>query len=239
MQLIFSDDFIERLKQEPIAGLVELCSIVQENLGDDHQEWHDSDYEVLIQGYALIIALVEAKILPITAKRPILQGIINDDCFQLNQFISSVQQHSNAELKKLKLETLRSKFRNTLGAGFCYEFSQGDLNRVQELIDEIRMQITSTKSIQDDHRQRLLRRLEKLQSELHKKVSDLDRFWGLIGDAGVVLGKLGRDAKPIVDRIKEIADIVWQTQARAEELPSGTKPPMLQHGTGESEKSVE
>ena len=62
---------------------------------------------------------------------------------------------------------------------------------------------------------------------MHKKVSDLDRFWGLIGDAGVVLGKLGNDAKPIVDRIKEVAEIVWQTQSRAEELPSGTKIPLL------------
>jgi hypothetical protein len=66
-------------------------------------------------------------------------------------------------------------------------------------------------------------------SELHKKVSDLDRFWGLIGDAGVVVGKLGENAKPIVDRIREIADIVWQTQSRAEELPSGTKLPQLEH----------
>ena len=57
---------------------------------------------------------------------------------------------------------------------------------------------------------------------MHKKVSDLDHFWGLIGDAGVALGKLGNDAKPIVDRIREITGITWNTQSRAEELPSGT-----------------
>ena len=57
----------------------------------------------------------------------------------------------------------------------------------------------------------------------------MDRFWGLIGDAGVVVGKLGNDAKPIVDRIREIADIVWRTQSRAEELPSGTKLPQLEN----------
>ena len=62
---------------------------------------------------------------------------------------------------------------------------------------------------------------------MHKKISNLDRFWGLIGDAGVAIGKFGNDAKPIVDRIKEIADIVWRNQARSEELPSGTKIPFL------------
>jgi hypothetical protein len=73
----------------------------------------------------------------------------------------------------------------------------------------------------------LLSRLEKLQSELHKRVSDLDRFWGLVGDAGVVLGKLGTDAKPIVDRVREIAQITWKTQSRTEELPSNISNPMI------------
>lgn len=98
---------------------------------------------------------------------------------------------------------------------------------MQVLISQVRDLIVNDNGLEKDHKRRLLSRVEKLQSELHKKVSDLDRFWGLIGDAGVVLGKLGKDAKPIVDRIKEIADIVWQTQSRAEELPSGTRPPLL------------
>lgn len=69
--------------------------------------------------------------------------------------------------------------------------------------------------------------MERLQSELHKKGSDLDKFWGLIGDAGVAIGKFGKDAKPFVDRIREITGIVWRTQSAAEELPSGTKIPFL------------
>ncbi len=57
-------------------------------------------------------------------------------------------------------------------------------------------------------------------------MSDLDRFWGLVGDAGVILGKLGTDAKPFVDRVKEIADSVWRAQSRTEELPSNTPTPL-------------
>ena len=105
---------------------------------------------------------------------------------------------------------------------------------MQHLINELRVQISKTDALEQEHQQRLLRRLEKLQAEMHKKVSDLDRFWGLVGDAGVVLGKLGNDAKPIVDRIKEIASIVWRTQSRAEELPSGTELPSLEPRPHES-----
>lgn len=87
--------------------------------------------------------------------------------------------------------------------------------------------ISESKLFDENHKSRLLKRLERLQSELHKKVSDLDRFWGLIGEAGVAIGKFGNDVKPIVDRIREIAEIVWRTQARGEELPSGMPIPML------------
>ena len=39
-------------------------------------------------------------------------------------------------------------------------------------------------------------------------MSDLDRFWGFVGDAGEVIGQLGKDAKPFTHRIKDIMNIV-------------------------------
>ncbi|HQR83212.1 MAG TPA: hypothetical protein PK283_09920, partial [Thiotrichales bacterium] len=96
-------------------------------------------------------------------------------------------------------------------------------------INELRDLIASTNDLESDHQRRLLSRLEKLQSELHKKLSDVDRFWGLVGDAGVMLEKLGKNAKPMVDRIKEIAQITWKTQTQAEGLPNhSTLPPLLE-----------
>lgn len=114
-------------------------------------------------------------------------------------------------------------FKNT----FIYEFTDGDLNRIQTLINELRDIVINSENFTAEHQQRVLRKLEKLQTELHKRVSNLDKFWGLVGDAGVAIGKFGTDAKPFVDRIRELADIVWRTQSKAEELPSGFKSPLL------------
>lgn len=86
----------------------------------------------------------------------------------------------------------------------------------------MRQIISKTDNLAKSHKSRLLNRLEKLQSELHKSVSDLDRFWGLLIDASIVLKKVGENAKPIVDRVREIVDIIWRVQIRAEELPSNT-----------------
>ena len=188
------------------------------------------DYEILSEAYALLVEVIDADLLPIGFQYPDYPGAFDGEaCQVLYGFITEVRDRCRSEQSQLRMSSMRSRFRLGIGKGFAYEFSHGDLERVQTLVNELREHIASAKQLEQEHRQRLLRRLERLQTELHKKVSDLDRFWGLIGDAGVVLGKLGNDAKPIVDRIRDIADIVWQTQSRAEELPSGTTLPQLEH----------
>ncbi|MDH3998726.1 MAG: hypothetical protein OET90_07785, partial [Desulfuromonadales bacterium] len=128
-----------------------------------------------------------------------------------------------------KFNTLRNKYSSIIRNSFYYEFSQGDLDKVQKILNDLRDFISKSKLIEDGHKDRLLNRLGKLQNELHKRISTLDSLWGIIGDAGVVAGKLGKDSKPFVDRVRELSQIVWVTQARAEELPSNT-PPSLQVG---------
>lgn len=225
--MIFSEEFLENLRSDPLEGTVQLVKLTRHKFVPDNQDWHDNDYEVLLEAYALVIEIIESKLLKINPPNFVISGRKGDDCSQINQYLAALEQYCVSESSKLKVDSLRSHFKAALGSGFSYEFSQGDLERVQVLINEIRDLISQTNGLEKDHQRRLLARLEKLQSEMHKKVSDLDRFWGLIGDAGVVLGKLGEDAKPIVDRIKDVAEIVWQTQSRAEELPSGTQIPML------------
>jgi hypothetical protein len=110
---------------------------------------------------------------------------------------------------------------------FGYSLSEADLTRIQILVNELRDLITANERFEEDHKRRVLERLETLQRELHRRISNLDRFYGLIGDAGVLLGKFGHDAKPFVDRIGEIVQIVWRSQANAEQLPASAKPALL------------
>lgn len=225
--MIFTEEFLEELKAEPFEGTVQMIKIARGNFIEDMEGWTDHDYQVLLEAFALISEIVESKLLNINRPNFTISGNREQDCGAINKYLSALEQYCVSESSKLKVESYRSHFKTFLGAGFCYEFSQGDLERIQTLINETRKLIASSTGLEKDHQRRLLARLEKLQAEMHKRVSDLDRFWGLIGDAGVVLGKLGNDAKPIVDRVKEIADIVWQTQSRSEELPSGTQIPLL------------
>ena len=100
--------------------------------------------------------------------------------------------------------------------------------KVQTLINELRDEISKSSLFDDNHKGRLLNRLGSLQNEIHKRMSNLDKFWGFVGDAGVMLGRFGKDAKPFTDRIRDIMQIVWRTQSITEELPSDSPLPMLE-----------
>ena len=73
---------------------------------------------------------------------------------------------------------------------------------------ELRELIRGSSLITDDHKRRLLRRLEAMHAELHKKTSDIDRFWGFIGEAGIAMRKFGEDLAPISERVLELGGIV-------------------------------
>ncbi len=133
--------------------------------------------------------------------------------------------------KKLIERKRRDTYQNSLEhylaiipKGFAYEFLESDYKRLQELLNDLRTLTTESEQIEENHKRRLLRKIEKLQQELNKRMSNLDVLWGLVGEAGIAIGKFGEDVKPFCDRLREIFIIVVSTQARAHGLPESVIP---------------
>lgn len=145
----------------------------------------------------------------------------------IERYFANLQRYTDPIVNKSYLDKITEEYSVSIGVGHFYEFSDRDLSRIQTLINELRDVVARSTYFDENHKNRLLKRLERLQAELHKKMSDLDRFWGLIGDAGVAFGKFGKDPKPFVDRIRELGEIVWRAQAEAEKLPQDSKMPLL------------
>ena len=229
--MLFSEEFILAIDENPVGSIVDACNLIRNKLDEtsDEEIWSQDLHEILMEGSALIETIIDANGLFTAYSLPELSGNIDQSCSQLLSYINGVKDEFQAHANELKISAYKNRYQTALKTSFAYEFSQGDLDRVQVLVNELRNKISEMTSLDPDHKRRLLKRLEYLQSELHKRVSDLDRFWGMIGDAGVILGKLGNDAKPIVDRVREISEIVWRTQARAEELPSDSPSPLLEN----------
>jgi hypothetical protein len=73
------------------------------------------------------------------------------------------------------INAFKRKFDSALGASFSYEFSQGDLDRIQTLINDLREQISASTLIDDEHKSRLLKRLERTPTPRLPGISDMRR----------------------------------------------------------------
>lgn len=73
---------------------------------------------------------------------------------------------------------------------------------------------------------------------MHKRVSNFDNFWGLYIDSWVASGRaLGRgadEARPFLDRVRELAEIAWKVQRKTDALPPSTEMPLLERPDKES-----
>ena len=229
---MIDDNFVKNLPQDPVLAAGEICRKVV-------QTWEQQGssavniYEEYLSALGIFSALAEAYGLKF--ELPELTGDRSQNIQQIYSFMRTIGTDIEKEIAKLTVQRVRDEYVAKIGRGFGYEFSDGDLKKIQELINELRNQISGSQLFEDKHRERLLKKLESLQSELHKRMSNLDKLWSLIGEAGIALGKLGKEAKPFVDLIKEIIFIVWRTQARSEELPTDTPIALLK---GDDENQV-
>lgn len=222
------EHLIQAVRDNPMDGVAALCHHVLEEV-EHTPDWTQALHGLLLESAALILSLEEQDLISHLVMPPSLDGNMGQICNKLRTFLSDVQGEMVGQSSAQRLESMKSRFSVTLANGFGYEFTDGDLKRIQQLINQLRELVSANTELDQGHKQRLLKRLEKMQSELHKKMSDLAVFYSLMGDAGVALGKLGEGAKPIVEAIKELTGLAWKSQARAEQLESGAENPMLGH----------
>jgi hypothetical protein len=233
--VLYDDEFYDSLPDDPLAvgkAIVQKFVEFDRPLAKSEEE---NQYQHYVESFAVMKAFCET--FGLATVQFALTGDKRTDIEAVQDIFGSIDSKIDISLSQFVLEQTRKRFDLKFGLLFSYTFSDGDLDRIQTLINELRERITAASFIPPEHKNRLLKKLESLQTELHKRVPSLDRFWGVVGDAGVVLGKFGNDAKPLFDRFKEIAQIVWRTQARAEELPSGARLPLLSAPDKDEESS--
>lgn len=224
-QYVLPSEVLDLAKENHLEGALLACKYVVEVVGQGN--WSEGEHNILLQVVALLSALKEAELIYYSQYDPDVDTDFVSSCQNMMMFVDEVKTALTAASSTQRLGNFKAQFSLTVANGFGYEYAEGDLKRVQTLINELREKIQATDQIDAEHQQRLLKKLEALQAELHKKVGNYDRAYGLLADASVLLRKLGEDAQPIVERVKEIAQICWGTQARAEGLPSGTDMPFL------------
>ena len=124
------------------------------------------------------------------------------------QLRTAVRSELSTRNSRTYFETKTEEYMALFVKAAVYEFSEPEFKRVQDLLNQLRDLIRGSTLISEEHKRRLLRKLEAMRGELHKKTSDIDRFWGFLGEAGIAMRKFGEDLKPISERVLELGTIV-------------------------------
>lgn len=177
---MIANDIIKVKDNNYISHILKICDIFKNWSGTMITGAQKQDnYQLYLEAYAAF----EAKLLAIGVEFEAAKFI--EENFKHNigviiDFVTQIENNYKTEQRKLYtseiISTSRNKFQQDLDIGFYYKFSDGDLKRIQELINELRDEISSNKIFKDDHKERLLMKLDGLQKELHKNVSSLDKF---------------------------------------------------------------
>lgn len=207
MNNYFTDEFVDKLPDDKILALNMICSEFRKFDAEAGQ--NVNHIESYFKALAIFRAYAATKDYSINEVKP--GNVPQDNINNIRNFLYQQESETSKLLHTTFLEEQTRKYKDRFNSSSAYVFSDDDFETIQKLINEMRDIITNSEVITASHKRRLLERLERMQRELHKSTSDLDRFWGFIGEAGVAIGKFGTDIKPLVDRINELAKIVWKT----------------------------
>ncbi len=167
---IFTAEFLQNLPADDWEATAQLCG--------EFSRLHSlksSVYEDYVEAYAILRAFCKSR--HVDASTPAMGPNKQENLEAVVKAFQGVRNKADANLTQRNsrglLEVKTLEYEEIFAKVSCYEFSDSDFNRIQVLINEMRGLIRESKLITDDHKRRLLRRLEAMQAELHKKQGTL------------------------------------------------------------------
>jgi hypothetical protein len=229
-----SDAYLRSLGATPVEALCKLCADFHKSYMRQYVEQqtrNDADAEVdFAQAQTLAAFALLSETLCNSARIHNNLGpmLANYTAHALNfgQAYSVIKEIQKA-CDTVHRRSLAAKAEYVLQAQFApeYTLTDGDIQAIQHALNELRTLIQGTDAITCGHKQRLLKALEILQKELHKRMSSLDAFWGFFGRLAPVIKENGEATQAWIPLLKQIKEIIWNSEARAAELPSTDLPP--------------
>jgi len=205
----FPPKTLNTLPADNMEALATLCAEFERFEGHARQlpEHHDDYVEALSILRAFAMAR-DAKVEPFPEIGPQRHQNIGSINNYFSQLRTTVRTELSRRHSRSYFESKTEEYVALFSKASVYEFPDPDFSRVQSLVNELRELIRGSSLISEEHKRRLLRKLEAMRGELHKKTNDIDRFWGFLGEAGIAMRKFGEDLKPISERVLELGSIV-------------------------------
>jgi hypothetical protein len=201
--MLYTDEFVANLPDDPWRAMIAICDRF---LSIDLPA---RTHEAALEAYAFAMSHSQASGIGV------LQGIMfgAHEGSNITKVADALNAASGNALRHLKETDVSASFmvykaRAEATLAKHHEvLSDDEIGRIQGMIDGLRQAIHSSEVLDQRHRQRLMGRLEALQRELHKRLTNFDQMWGLLGDMGRAASKFGSDLRPLVARVQELAGV--------------------------------
>lgn len=218
--LIFSEKFIEEIPLDLINGVVHIGRKFFDNTTKIKNSPNAIDE--LISVHAIMYNFLKNnKIDP--GKEPTFNldknKLLAEVDVYLRPILNAYSAKQRERIARAKFDEINAKVSSKFGNYILYELSENQIENIQYLINELRVQVNESDSFDDSHKQRILIKLEKLQTEIHVKMTNFDKIFGLVVETQF-LYKNYKEAKPLFDLSVKIANIAIDSMALANGLPA-------------------
>ena len=205
----FPPKLLQGLPSDNVEALAALCAEFQRFDGHARQlPEHHNDYVEALSILKAFAMARDGRLEPFPELGPQRHQNIAHVTAYFGQLSVTIREELTKRYSRGYFESKTEEYVSLFSRLTSYEFSEQNFSRVQALISELRDLIRNSTLISDEHKRRLLRRLEAMNGELHRRTGDIDRFWGFIGEAGIAMRKFGDDLAPITERVLELGGIV-------------------------------
>lgn len=134
---------------------------------------------------------------------------------KIRAYFVALRQRNEAVLAQRSFDELVQTSKTSFSRPRAIVLTREEMVDLQQLLGQLGALIGVSRLIAAEHRQRLEGRLDRLQASLRAHMHSLDTFWGLVGDGRYTVGAAGREARQILDRLEDIAGILWAAETRA------------------------
>jgi hypothetical protein len=215
---MFEDQFINRLPEDPIPAVIVICKeFLAFHAANENAFSH---YKGYIEALGFIEVYAEANNLEMSF--PQIDEKREQNIVKIEKFFMETCRLFERKYQQSNLEDIKKKFASKLKPENVYTADDNEVIMLKKQLIALRNEIERNSPLDEDYKFRIIRKVDKILSISYKSMTDLNPFWGLIGERGIIAGKLGPEEKKIPELINLLVDTIWKIQLRSENMPANT-----------------
>ena len=215
---MFEDQFINRLPDDPTIAVIVICKeFLAFHAANETAFLH---YKGYIEALGFIQVYAEANNLEMSF--PQIDEKREQNIVRIEKFFLETCRTYESKYQQANLEDIKKKFASKLKSETVYTADDNEVITLKRQLITLRNEIEKNSPLDEDYKFRIIRKIDKILSISYKSMADLNPFWGLIGEKGIIAGKLRPEEKKIPELMKLVANTIWKIQLRSENMPANT-----------------